>query len=85
MAALDPAVGRQPQPDEHVAAKALDQAEPFADFAGVRQLDPDRPVGRRFTICSISFRLCSTSRMRIQTRALTSPSSRTGTSNASLS
>ena len=42
-----------------------------------------RPAGGQ--ICSISPRLCSTSRMRIQTRALTSPSSSTGTSNSSRS
>ena len=35
-------------------------------------------------ICSISARLCSTSRMRIQTRALTSPACSTGTSNCEL-
>src|SRR5262249_43145292 len=43
------------------------------------------PSGRRAMIWSISEKLCSTSRMRIQTRALTSPSDSTGTVKSSLS
>ena len=83
MAALDPAVSAEAHPDEKVAAKGLDQGKPLAGAIRFAELSADRALGRRFTICSISLRLCSTSRMRIQTRALTSPSSRTGTSNSS--
>src|SRR5262249_51948277 len=43
------------------------------------------PSGRCRKICAIIARLCSTSRTRIQTRALTSPASSTGTSNSSAS
>ena len=80
MAALDPAVFVEPQPDQHVAAEGFDQAEAFARPCRRRiagWIGPPAGVPR---ICSISARLCSTSRMRIQTRALTSPASSTGTS-----
>src|SRR3974390_217272 len=43
------------------------------------------PGGSESSNCSSIDRLCSTSRMRIQTRALTSPASRTGTSKRSRS
>jgi hypothetical protein len=42
------------------------------------------PDGSPARICSISARLCSTSRMRIHTRALTSPACTEGTSNCSV-
>ena len=75
MAARDRAVGAEAQPDQHVAAEAFDQRQAFADFAGGRDIATAiGPSGRRARICSIRPRLCSISRMRIQTRALTSPS-----------
>src|SRR5689334_11339434 len=42
MTALDPAVWSSPQPDEHVAAKRLDQSEPLSDLADIGQLDASR-------------------------------------------
>ena len=80
MATRDVAIRVDAHPREHVAAEALDQRETLAQFTGLDKLSPNRPVGSRSMICSMRLRLCSTSRMRIHTRALTSPSSRTGTS-----
>ena len=59
---------RQPQPNQDVAAKALDQRHAF-DQRPVRVQCPDAPDP--MAIAPESFRsgqLCSTSRMRIHTR-----------------
>ena len=83
MAALDPAIGAEPHRHEKIAAEGLDQSKPLPRSNRLPSCVWIGPFGRRCTICSSSRKLCSTSRMRIQTRALTSPSSRTGTSNSS--
>ncbi len=83
MAALDLAIGAETNRYEQIAAERLDQGKPLARASLAELCALIGPFGKRCMICSISLRLCSTSRMRIQTRALTSPSSRTGTSNSS--
>ncbi len=92
MAAVDAARGVDPQPDQHVAAKGLRQRQALAGAVrrdrgaqiaggqGVQHL-----LDQRLSICSISDRLWSISLMRIQARALTSPSCSTGTSKRSRS
>ena len=71
MAARDAAVF-DAQRSHHIAAETFGKAQSFAGAAATSAVAID-PSGRRAMIWSISARLCSTSRMRIQTRALTSP------------
>ncbi len=78
MATRDAAVLVDAHPREDVAAKAFDQRSPLADGRTAPRVDVG---GRRrrataasaSTIWRISARLWPTSRMRIQTRSLTSP------------
>ena len=67
-----------PQPHQHVAAERFGQRHALARAARRRSRCGRRPAASRSSICSISDRLWSISLMRIQTRALTSPSVSTG-------
>ena len=75
--ARNPALAADPHPGEDIAAKGFDEAQPFPTLPASpgSAVDPDRAPGSRASSWPISERLCSTSRMRIHTRALTSPSS----------
>ena len=86
MAARDAALTVELEPHQNVAAEGFGKLlSPSQDSQSCRDRCFDRATGAAARICSISDRLCSTSRMRIQTRALTSPASSTGTSNDELS
>ena len=74
----------EPQPDEHVASETLDESMPSRGSVRASTADRDRPV-RQPRKSARSVRLCSTSRMRTQTRAFTSPASNTGTLKSSSS